>query len=240
MTAKKVIKFYFGFMMLIVTATALSYNDSVKEYYASTLHGMNDFVEDLQHHNETRRENMIPDVKEDFLAQQDEVTNSASTKFRMVNENSNLINFDVVKNQDSYFSTPGGKGINVMSFDLRTYSSDLELDYLKLKVYGTGSENIGKVSLVEKIGEEKIIVAFGKRSGEYFVFEDIGFEMDKNQKKYLSLQVDFGSGVHSGERIRFDLEKEDDIGMKVDGSKYSVNQFYPIEGEYISIVNFRK
>ncbi len=229
MNIAKVIRNYFLFLVLVVSAAGLSYNNNVNDYYVSVMHSVTDLVEELS-------DGMLSESG--LLSVSSGLTDNLSfvdlgKNLFLDNPNENILNFKMTK--DGYFVSPGSQNISMMTLLFKTGDEPMELKSVKLKVHGTEPSNIGKVMLYD--GDD--LLSLAERDGEYFSFSDLDFSMNNNSERGISLKADFGGELHTGERIRFDIEEADDLKLEVGGNSYIINQFYPIEGEYISIVRPR-
>ena len=64
-------------------------------------------------------------------------------------------------------------------------------------------------------------------------------KIGKNSDVILTLYVNLSLKLHTGQRIRMDIEKPEDLVLLVGKKLYEVSGYYPIKGEYISIARPR-
>lgn len=221
MNIRRVIKFYFSFVMVLVSAAGLSYNDDVRALMINSFN------------IEMGAEKDLFTIASDKVLLSEALATGISGQgiFSAVNANSEALSFEMEHDADRAFANPGAAGAEIMRFEMNTYESSLHFSALTLKVFGVDAEDVQRAVLV--MDEENFIE--GSREGEYFVFKNIDYKLDANSDGIVSLQVDLGEELTTGNRLRLDIEKPDDIELYVGGKVYKINEYYPIEGKYLSI-----
>lgn len=205
-----------GFIMMITAASLLTYSDTAKLYLASVLHGSREKIQEAKA--------LAPSyvIKSAFKKSADAFTeNEAPT---------GMVAISVGQDAQNSFALPGAKNAPVMSLNFKTGNEPMELKSLKLKIAGVEKEQIENAYLVFV---DKNLQ--GERDGEYFIFENIDYSLDAETAGSVEVKADLGADLKTGQRLRFDIEKQDDIGMRVAGSMQKINSRYPIKGEYLTI-----
>ena len=75
---------------------------------------------------------------------------------------------------------------------------------------------------------------------EHMVFKGLDFSLAKQDSAELSVRLDLAEDLNTGRRILLNIEKLEDIEARVGGKAYIFNAYYPIKGEYLSIVKKRE
>lgn len=220
MNIAKVIKAYFIFVMAVSSIALFSYNDNIGNYIVSVLHADN-ISSDTGFYK-----NLMAGISYD---------NDGRKVFSSSNENSSLINFNIINNPEKAFASPGEDNKELMSFLFKTFEDDLELKYLRLKIVEADSEYIKKAILIDG----KKILQIGKKDGEYFIFDNINYEIKSSDEKSLFIYISLSSDIKTGERVRMDIESPEDIVLLVGGENYIIDSYYPIQGKYLSIARQR-
>lgn len=223
MSIRKVIKFYFVFVMSIVSMAALSYNTDLREYVVSVL----DF--DLSTEGLAKTATNLS--KELVTFEDSEIEDF----FYSETNNLERINFSIENNPENAYAAPGNMDVEIMQYQIETYEKELFIKDLKLKVVGVAPENILGVRLLVK-GEE---ISQGQAVEEYFEFKNVNFRLGENDNVNISLVIDISGEVMTGQRIRFDIEKPEDLAIIVGKDSYTITDYYPIRGKYLSIVRPR-
>jgi len=218
MNLNKIIKIYFAFVMTVSSVALMSYNDSVKQYMASVFYLNDESAQEVS---------FLPlDLVENFLP-----NNFSFDRIEYIPP----FDFELVNDAGNAFALPGNEGVEIMKFQIKTDDKNFELDDLRLKVEGV---DIGKIKEAIFMNNEGIVVR-GKKENEHFIFNGIGFELEKESEGSLSLILNLSDDLHPGKRIRMDIEKSEDIGILVDNDPYTLRFDYPIRGKYLSIVKRR-
>ena len=212
MNIAKVIKVYFIFVMVISSIALLSYNDNFGNYILSVLHVGESSA------NASLYTSVIAYDYEGGV-------------FSSTNESSSLLNFSIINDPEKAFSAPGSENVEMMGFLFKTGDDVSLLKDLRLKVVGVDPKYIEKAVLFDG----KKIVKVGAKDEEYFSFKQINQKIDPNAYKILYLHVSLSSELHTGQRFRMDIESPDDIIILTGSQQFIVDDYYPIEGKYLSI-----
>ena len=227
MSIRGILRFYLVFTLVITAGAALRYNQkmnhTVGQYYASVVHALDDYVNEGDFKYE----------EESNLNAANLLAASRDKNFSNTNTNSDLINFKIEQNVEKSFAEPGDKKAEIMKLIFKTSEGKLNLDHLKFKVYGVEASYIKKVYLYD--GDE--LIAETKNSGDYFELKSIGFELDSENTAELTVKVDLSKKLQPNDRLRLDIERLEDIGMRVSRKGYEINEYYPIKGKYLSIIS---
>ncbi|MBD3360838.1 hypothetical protein GF366_03485 [Candidatus Peregrinibacteria bacterium] len=216
MNIAKVIKVYFYFIMVLMATASLTFNEEVKYFIVSAFH-----FDEQEYISDASPSGYSANI----------FAGGSSKIFIAENDNPNLINFSIMNDPEKSFAEPGSKGIYVMDFVFKTKNESMVLRKLTLKVVGVDSENILKAALVK--GNKPISEA--RHKDGYLIFDNINFKIDNDSRNKLALKVSLSPNLQTGQRIRMDIEKPSDIEILVGGRPYTINKYYPIEGEYLSI-----
>lgn len=131
---------------------------------------------------------------------------------------------------DKRFAEPSSPDNQMMTLDFKA-NKDAKVYNLTLKLVGTESSNVGRVSLIDG----KKIVAVGQRDGEYFHFNGINMDIKSGEAKALILKVSLGSALKPSDRFRMDIENPEDIQIKVEGRNYELGSDFPMKGSYLTV-----
>lgn len=222
MNIQGVIKFYFSFTLILVCAAGLSYNHDVRELM------VNSFNIDL-----SAEKNLLTTVSSNkgLLSEKLATGKNEQGLFAAVNTNSNIVSFEMVSTPDKSYASPGASNVEIMKFAITAYETPVSFNEIKLKTFGIDSKYVTRASMI--LDEENSVE--GILDGGYFVFKNISYNLAANNSGYISLRVDLSDEVTTGNRLRMDIEKPDDIELFVGGGAYKLNAYYPIEGRYLSI-----
>lgn len=221
MNVKKILKFYLVFTLLITGAASLSYSDVVKNYVPSFLYSGEDKYLKNSSFASTLHAIDFESSGESYVA---EKAIKPSFSFEITN--------DVKKS----FAKPGEQNVTFMEYKFKTTTEAIELNVLKLKILGMAPEKIKTVRLLD---EDQEVLKEVRVNGEYLEFANISYKLDKNSEGKISFSLDLVEDLKTGERMRFDLEKPEDIGVQAAGKQAKINSYYPLKGKYLSIVNPR-
>lgn len=225
MNLLKILKSYLIFILAITAMASLSYIDSVRNF----ANGQFASVIDAMGHNDQKSgsTSFAYTANYDWENLREEKEGS----FEVGNKNENLISFEINPANDGAFAAPGTSGAPMMDLAIISAEEELELNGFKFKIVGVEADQVKKAYIFD--GEK--LIALGSRRGEYLNFEGLNIKFAKGKENRLSVKMDVGSKLKTGERIRLDIEKPEDIDLKVGGEPYLVNSYYPIKGEYLTI-----
>lgn len=158
-----------------------------------------------------------------------------SVKNSIIEVDNRKVDFEISRNKDVLYVTPGATDVNLMKISFKTYADEMALNALKLKISGVLSENIDKAVL--KNGEE--ILAEGSMENGFISFGNIGYKLDKNSEGSITVAVNTGRDLRAGERIRLDIEDPKDVYMIVAGEIFNLKNSFPLKGKPLSVVSLR-
>lgn len=237
MDIKKVIKTYFIFVMAVATIGVASYNDTMSGLMTSVLHagGEQDDPDSFS------ASSIAKDIAE-------KARGGEKVRYYYDGDNEEFVSFEISGDSEKRFVAPGTEGAQAMTLDLKALNETVELNYLRIKIYGVDDEMIKGMRIKEaedsaeaeegdEVVEEvkEVYLAEGNRDGEYFIFRNIDYKVLAGEKGRLTLVVDLSEELKTGKRIRFDIENPEDLELKVNGERYEIPSYYPIQGEYLSI-----
>ncbi|MFC1616180.1 hypothetical protein ACFL21_03495 [Patescibacteria group bacterium] len=211
----RLIRGYFVFMIMAFMVVFISQSQTVKSIYADVFETFSseEFVEP------------------NFIVKQAALKKSEKT-FESLSEDSYVINLYFENDIGLAYAIPGEKGKEVMRMIIKTDEHNLKLDYIKFRIHGMESGYLDSLHFVEN---EEVIKAANFEKG-YAIFDDLNIELEPNTRRIISISADLSEQVSSGKRLRLDVENEEDIEIYVDDILYSVRDYYPIYGKYLSIV----
>lgn len=201
---------------MVASISVLSYNASFENYILSVLHASDISI----------NESMITPLLN---------FESGMKEFYSKNENSSLLNFKIVNDPYNAFAAPGTDDAEVMGFYFKAGSETITLKDLKLKLEGVDPEYIEKAYITD--GQD--VLKVGNVYDEYFSFNNINQIIDPNKSRTFYLLVNLSEELHTGERFRMDIESPDDIVLFTGTDLFSINEYYPIKGKYLSVATVR-
>lgn len=142
----------------------------------------------------------------------------------------------IESNPENAYATAGMENAEIMKFVLKAGAEDVTFESLRVKIEGVHTLAVESAILTHNLKR----ISKGKRSNEYFDFRGFNFQVASGQSSEISLMLTLSEGLNSGDRIRVDIESPDDVQLEVGGEPYVLNDYYPIRGKYLSIVNHRK
>lgn len=232
MSINKIFKFYLILTLSLGAIAGLSYSDTVKSYYSTYSATVFNAFGDLN-----------KNVNDDFFAKKpyaaayalEEFIKPSPNNFLRENRNAYVINFSITQDAEKRLVKPGTKAAEVMQFVFKTGKENLEFDKMNLKIIGVEPHDIKKAYLFE--GEK--LLSKVSPSGEYLKFDNIDYQLKSNSTGVLAVRLDISSNLMTHDRIRLDIENAEDLSLTVGGESYSLNEYYPIRGEYLSIAKPR-
>lgn len=212
------------FILIITGVSSLGYVPDVKHYFAGQ------FASII--HSENKNFDKVPVVQ---AIDAQSALDSISEKLRKSRSGkNNLLNFEITNDAEKTFAKPGEKGTEAMQLIFKTKDKSPIFDSLKLKVSGTDPYNIEKIY----ISNNDEILASGKRDGEYFRF-NLNHKIKENTKAIFKIKVDLSDKLKTNDRLRLDIEKEEDLEIFIDGETYIMNGSYPLRGPFLTIASPR-
>ena len=230
MSIRKILNFYLGLTLTLTLVSALSYSDSVK-YYASVFSsGMFGILGDIE--NSGGFKNVSP---LNTSVTYSDLSTQSKSNFYSQNNNSAVLNFDIVNNPEKSFAKEGANGVNIMSFRFKPQDQDFYLKNLTLKITGASPNSIKSAQLTS----DETVLSTGDEVDEYLHFKNIDYRLNAGDEGILNVILDLNENLKVGNRLRLDIETPDDIEIEVGENPYKINGYYPINGKYLSIVQAR-
>ncbi len=222
MNVKKILKFYLIFSLTITGVASLSYTDTFKGYFSNSMYssGADKYLQT------------------NSLASTLHSINFAKTNRDYVSERSSksTFGFEIINDPTKAFVKPGGKDVEIMQYKFKTTTETLEIKSVKLKIAGMYPEKIESVSVLD---EKHNKVGNGNIVDGYLYFKNLSYKLEKNSEGILQFVVNISESSTTGERLRFDLEKPEDLEIYLDGKGVKLNSYYPIKGKYLSVAKPR-
>lgn len=232
MNISKIFKFYLILTLSLGTIAGLSYSDTVKSYYstysATVFNAFDDFDENATDDFFKKKPYAAAYTLEEFVA-------PSPNNFLRGNRNGRVVNFSITQDPEKRLVKPGTEGAEIMQFVFKTGKENLEFDRVNLKIVGVETHNIKRAYLFE--GEK--LLGKVSPSGEYLKFDNIDYQLKSNSTGVLAVRLDVSDKLMTHDRIRLDIENAEDLSLTVGGENYTLNEYYPIRGEYLSIVRPR-
>lgn len=216
MQTQKIVKLYFSFVMAVVAISGLSQFPAANEYMKTALAFFDVEIEEYKATSFDYSKYVQASVKH----------------FNINTANPFDIHFEFENDPANAHARAGEYDKQAMRIEIKSEDAPVSLSSLKLKVDTIDTEKIKSVYLMD--GEKKL--AGGAVSGEYFVFNGINYSLAAGESGTLYLKVELGEDVKPNDIVRFDLEKAEDLGLKVGGLAYKVKGYYPIKGKPLFIV----
>lgn len=214
MPINKIINGYFAFVMAVSAVALLNYNSDINKYfqdsYASVIHTMEALGEDGNMGIElVNAQNVLePKISEDPIF--------------VKNNGVNFVNFEI--SEGDGYAKAGDKGVKAMVINIKS-NQKVVLNGLRLKLAGKGV-------LAGYLYNGEELISEGKNNGEYLNFPVKSSVVDQS----LWIALDLDQSLVSGDRIRLDIEKAEDLKALVADKSYVLPGYYPIKGGYISVV----
>ena len=221
MNIQRLIKGYFAFIMTIVTVGALTYNEDVEQYMASVFH-----IDETS------------GLKTDITSSAHMLQSSNfidSLRVFPHSEGHSLVTMDIENTPSQAFAVPGAEDKEIARFIFTTSEYEMSLEKLTLRVVGADTDYIDSASFMA--GDEQIDKA--SVVGDYLVFSNINHKIDQDTQGVLTLNVNLGEDLHTGQRIGVRVESHEDIEIVVGGEIYNLPTYFPTSTKYISIAKSR-
>jgi len=216
----------------LASVAMLSYSNTAVQYYntysATVFNAFGDFDKGSDYEYFNNKPFALAYSLDEFISERQH-------NFLSANKNPSVANFSISSNPEKRFVKPGTSGAEIMQLQFKTKDEKFELKDLSLKIVGIDSSMIKDAYLFDGGRELKTAV----HSGDKLIFGNIDFSLKANSRASLSVRLTLGSGLQNHDRVRLDIETPEDISMYVGGEPFSVNDYYPIRGEYLSIASPR-
>lgn len=127
---------------------------------------------------------------------------------------------------------PGDVSKEVMKIALNSSDAPVDLQNLRLKLLGISGGNINAAYL--QVGEN--VLGKAVRSGQYFNFQNLDYELKAGEEGQISLLLDLGNELMPHDIVKFEIEQASDLKLEVGKIPYQIAGEYPIKGNPIFIV----
>lgn len=201
--------------MLVSSISVLSYSEGFENYVLSVLHSGNS------------------SMSESFVSSLSTFDFEGKI-YSSENSSSSLLNFTIVNKVEESFVQPGAKDVEIMGLMIKSGDEPVVVKQLRLQIVGIDPEYIENAYIMD--GKKKIRV--GVKDSEYFSFSRIDKLIKADHTKILRLYVDLSDELHSGQRFRMDIEEPKDIVIYSGKDLFNIDEFYPIQGKYLSVVQY--
>lgn len=229
MNILRILRVYLIFILAITAMSLVSYSSTTKFYLSSVLTSVTQNSD--AHQIVDRRGNA------ERLASIDQVIISANDESEQnyVRDGGGLLSFQIL-NSENNFVKAGEKGARIASLKMRTKDSEILLSGLKFNV--SDADKIFDAVYLEAgagFGKRRVI---GKINGEQVVFAGLKYITQGTGE--IVVRADVSENVSAGERFRFILNKSGDIEIFINGERYQVPGYYPLTGEFLTIIKSRE
>ncbi len=213
MDIKKIVKTYFVFVAMVSVVAVLSSFQPTKSMLANVMGAATHSSYSVNYDDK----NIGVEIVEKYI----------SAGFDAENV---VLSFD--NNPTSAYCRPGTEKKEVMQIVLESKKSEGYFKNIILKLSGVEPEMIKNLYL----SDSENILAVAETHQEYFRFNNLDLLIAQGESLRLHLLADFSDELKPGQRLRFDLEDEDDVFLVVNQKLCSVSEIFPVLGKYLTIV----
>ncbi|MDA1060706.1 MAG: hypothetical protein O3B47_02845 [bacterium] len=228
MNIKGILKLYLVLTLSLSGVAILSYSDTAVQYYntysATVFNAFGDFDEKPDYKYFDKKPFASAYSLDQFIVKRQHL-------FLSENKNPNIANFSISSDPEKRFVKPGTNGAEIMQLIFKTGNEDLELDNLTFKIVGVDPSMIANAYLFD--GGKELRSALHNQ--DKLIFNNIDYLLTPNGQADLSVRLSLSNGLKNHDRVRLDIESPEDISIYVAGKPFSINEYYPIRGEYLSI-----
>jgi len=215
MNIRKIVRVYFGFIMMLMIVSVLTVNEDFEKYLISVFHV--DATEALK-------------MSDDAIWNMD-FTDQDAQKYVVENSDYSVV-LKIQGVGEQRFVSPGSDDKEVMVISFGSLEEMLLVKEIKFKIEGVNSKLIKNVKIFK--GDQ---VTLGEIDGDYVTFRKVDLKVDPGFTKELKVVASLSSMTHPGQRIRFDIEKPEDLILFHANKRYTLSAYYPIKGEYLTVAN---
>lgn len=217
MSIKKILKFYLVITLMLTVFAAVSYSDEFKRYmsYSTSVFGYK--------YNETKPYSAAYNTKE--------ISKNSDSKKIYYKENPYNLVFSISNDASKSMVSPGTQGAEIMTINFKTFGEAMVLRNLTFKIAGADGNGIKAAYLVS----DGITISTANISNKYLDFLNIAHKIEKNNSSSVKIILDLAGNFKIGNRFRLDIETPEDIDIEMEDGLYSVNGYYPMKGEYLTI-----
>ncbi|MBD3330899.1 hypothetical protein GF354_05225 [Candidatus Peregrinibacteria bacterium] len=230
MHIKKVIKFYLYLILIISTFALLNYNPNFNQYFTSVVHSIDEWGKKYDIDPYTFVGRVEPPVDYDLMQWQEK-----GDFFISDQDKADGIHFEIFSKDAGSFALPGDRNAYVMTFRIKAFDEPIRLSSLTITPQSSHIDDIPYVSI--KSGDK--VIPYTEMIDGAFVFKGLNINIPENSQKELHLFADVSPYLNTGDRIRFDILSPEHIKLEKGSSPYSLKHYYPINGEYLTIVGVR-
>jgi len=136
-----------------------------------------------------------------------------------------------------YYIAPGEKNIPIFAFSIESKKKTLLFKKLQLTLNG----NVDNKTLIgAKLYEGTNKIASVKIKNNIFYFKNFTSVLKPNIKKIYTVKLDISEDIMPGLRFNFEIQNPYALDLKLGNNpQYSLDK-YPIKGDYITVVGWRK
>jgi hypothetical protein len=232
MNVRKILRGYLVFALAVTSAGFLWQNPEVKLYTSNNFASVLNVFEGLSDTSNYSSYEYKP------YASMFNVDNVKTAEDKIVvprTKNYKLLSFEIKNDPVNSFTLAGIQGVDLMSFLIKTEDKAAYFDDITMKAHGVDAEMIEAVYLVAPEG----VIAEGKAKDEYFSFNNLNYKIAANSLVNIKVKLDLKAEINPGDRIRMDIEKPEDMNLKVNGEAFNISPQYPVEGKYLTIIDPR-
>ncbi len=217
MSTKKILKFYLITTLTLTSLSALTFNNSFREYFSG-------YVSAFNYKYEQEKPSLQAVAKKE----------SQNTDF-IYKSNPSEMEFAIQANGAKSLVRAGKKDAEFANFVFKVGAAPIQLKRIIFTIKGVDGSGIRKAYLVNG----KDIVATAKIENSRLIFNKIDYSFASDAKTTLTLKVDLDEKLEIGDIIGLEIEKPDDVVLKTEGAEYSLNGTYPMDAKYLSIAKAR-
>ena len=143
----------------------------------------------------------------------------------------------IYSKKGGYYIAPGEKDIPIFAFSIKSNNKTLLLQRLQLSLHGNISDKmLVKAKLFE--GENEIATSRIKKG--VFSFRKFTSILKPGILKEYTIKLDISEEAQPGSRFYFEIQSPYEIELNTNNTpQYSLDR-YPIKGDYVTVVGWRK
>lgn len=218
MNIKKILKFYFVLTLMLAVFAAVSYNDDFRRY-------MSTYGTSVLNYK-------FSEPKAYTAVYSPEISpKKTGTEARYYRENPYNVVLDITNDASKSMVSSGSQNVEMMVMNFNTAGETVELEALNLKISGAEGGDI-RAAYLTSAGK---VIAKAAVSNNRINFSRPDFVIGKDSSSSIKLMLDLSANFKVGSRFRLDIENPEDLKLGINGDSFSVNGYYPIRGEYLTI-----
>ncbi|MEK7673492.1 MAG: hypothetical protein AAB373_06435 [Patescibacteria group bacterium] len=234
MNIKKILKFYLVLTLILSGASFVNSNDYLHNHVSGYMATVFNAFGELDASNSEEEE--VENIENKVI----KTAYSAVPEFTFVNETltssiANLFDFKIENNPANAYASPGAKQVTLMDFNFKTKNSDLTIGKIKFKTFGLKEGELENAYIYAK---DKLI-STASIDQEYLEFTDLNYLLAANKEARLTFKIDLSESIKIGTRLRLDLENPEDLKLKINEERFTIQNNFPVKGKYMSISRSR-